>query len=805
MHKSEELVETSDVLFKEIEKLGIKAIRTGVALIDGKKNTVEVWSRSEMKNQLENRILGVVPASAHPIYAGIIKAWKEKKPYYAYNLEGDNLVNYYKELSSYLSYPNRKKFNKRETIATYFFHEGSLNVISYEPLNIDQNNIMIRFAKVFGQLYRRFLDLQKAEAQAKESEIQLALERVRARTMAMHKSDELAATAKVLFEQFDHLGKIPDRIGIGTINEKTKEVEFWLTDQTGNELTHDFSFSIDEPTSMAKFYKAWKEGKDSLVVDLTGKSLKDWLQYVTKEGRLPVNFENIKGRRVHHVAFFSRGFLVLTANERITDEMLQLLVRFAGVFDQTYRRFLDLQKAEAQAREALKQASLDRVRGEIASMRTSEDLNRITPVIWRELKTMEVPFIRCGVFIVSDDQTHTRVYLTTPEGKSLGVLYLSTESNALTKNSVEHWRNKQIYKEHWNKEEFINWTKSMMKLGQIQNPETYQGSSKPPESLYLHFVPFAQGMLYVGNVAPLDEEKLELVKTLAEAFSIAYARYEDFKNLEEAKTAVEGTLKELKSAQAQLVHSEKMASLGELTAGIAHEIKNPLNFVNNFSEVSAELIDEAMEELQKGNNEDVLDIVKDLKQNFEKINHHGKRADSIVKGMLLHSRGTAGEKAPTDINDLLEQYVTLAYHGMRAQNKDFNITIERDYDKSLEKIKVVPQDISRVFLNIINNGCYSANDKKKKDGDGFSPTIKVSTKNLKDKVEIRIADNGNGIPDKIKDKLFQPFFTTKPTGEGTGLGLSLSYDIVVKQHGGEIKIDSKEGEGAEFVITLPYS
>ncbi len=207
--------------------------------------------------------------------------------------------------------------------------------------------------------------------------------------------------------------------------------------------------------------------------------------------------------------------------------------------------------------------------------------------------------------------------------------------------------------------------------------------------------------------------------------------------------------------------------------------------------------------MKKGNNEDVPDLVNDLRQNLEKINHHGKRADSIVKGMLLHSRGTAGEKTPTDINDLLEQYVNLAYHGMRAQNKDFNITIERDYDKTLEKISVVPQDISRVFLNIINNGCYAANDKKKKGSDDFSPTIKVSTKNLKEKVEIRIADNGNGVPDKIKDKLFQPFFTTKPTGEGTGLGLSLSYDIVVKQYGGEIKIESKEGEGTKFIIQIP--
>jgi two-component system NtrC family sensor kinase len=273
--------------------------------------------------------------------------------------------------------------------------------------------------------------------------------------------------------------------------------------------------------------------------------------------------------------------------------------------------------------------------------------------------------------------------------------------------------------------------------------------------------------------------------------------------IEVQKKNVEETLTELKSTQAQLVHSEKMASLGEMTAGIAHEIKNPLNFINNFSEISNELLAEVKTELQNKNEEEVADLIDNLKQNLEKINQHGKRADSIVKGMLLHSRGTSGEKTLTDINDLLDQYVNLAYHGMRATNKEFNITIEKDYDESLEKINVVPQDISRVFLNIINNACYAAYDKKKKDGDGFNPVLKVSTKNLKDKVEIRIGDNGNGIPKDILDKIFQPFFTTKPTGEGTGLGLSLSYDIVVKQHGGEIKIESKEGEGTEFIIQIP--
>ncbi|MEJ2617615.1 MAG: ATP-binding protein [Ignavibacteriaceae bacterium] len=473
------------------------------------------------------------------------------------------------------------------------------------------------------------------------------------------------------------------------------------------------------------------------------------------------------------------------------------------MFTLAYSRFKDIQRAEAQAREAIKQASLDRVRGEIASMRTSEDLNRITPVIWRELKTLEVPFIRCGVFIVNEEAEQTHIYLSTPDGKALGVLNLSFNSNALTINIVDYWRKKEVYKEHWNKEEFINWTKSMMELGQVQNAETYQGSANPPESLNLHFVPFTQGMLYVGDTSPLTEEKLELVKTLAEAFSIAYARYEDFKNLEEAKNKIETTLSELKSTQAQLIHAEKLASLGELTAGIAHEIKNPLNFVNNFSELSKELLDEIKTELENNNKEEILAILKDLKLNLEKINEHGRRADSIVKGMLLHSRGSSGEKSLTDINDLLDQYVNLAYHGMRAQNKDFNITIEKDYDETIGKINVVPQDISRVFLNIINNAGYAAYERKRKNSNNdFSPVLRISTKNLKGKAEIKIGDNGNGIPKNIIDKIFQPFFTTKPTGEGTGLGLSLSYDIITKVHGGELKVETKEGEGTQFIIQL---
>jgi two-component system NtrC family sensor kinase len=263
------------------------------------------------------------------------------------------------------------------------------------------------------------------------------------------------------------------------------------------------------------------------------------------------------------------------------------------------------------------------------------------------------------------------------------------------------------------------------------------------------------------------------------------------------------TLENLKSTQAQLIQSEKMASLGELTAGIAHEIQNPLNFVNNFSEVSAELLDEMKSELATGNGQSAKDIADEVKQNLEKIIHHGKRADAIVKGMLMHSRASGGQKEPTDINVLADEYLRLSYHGLRAKDKTFQAKFETHFDQTIEKINIIPQDIGRVLLNLFTNAFYSVTKKNKHHPEDYEPCVSVATKRLKDKVEIRIRDNGMGIPQKVIDKIFQPFFTTKPTGEGTGLGLSLSYDIITKGHGGELKVETKEGEFAEFIILLP--
>lgn len=283
--------------------------------------------------------------------------------------------------------------------------------------------------------------------------------------------------------------------------------------------------------------------------------------------------------------------------------------------------------------------------------------------------------------------------------------------------------------------------------------------------------------------------------------------------LTKQKEELQHTLEELKATQSQLIQSEKMASLGELTAGIAHEIQNPLNFVNNFSDVNAELIDELNAERLKPKEErdEQLenDILNDIKENEQKINHHGKRADAIVKGMLQHSRKSTGQKEPTDINALCDEYLRLSYHGLRAKDKSFNATLKTDFDESVHNVSVIPQEIGRVLLNLFNNAFYAVSEKRKaeseklnSEGGRYEPTVSVSTKKMEGKVQICVKDNGSGIPQNIIDKIFQPFFTTKPAGEGTGLGLSLSYDII-KAHGGELKVETGTGEGTEFIILLP--
>jgi signal transduction histidine kinase len=312
------------------------------------------------------------------------------------------------------------------------------------------------------------------------------------------------------------------------------------------------------------------------------------------------------------------------------------------------------------------------------------------------------------------------------------------------------------------------------------------------------------GLALQSRVAEVEDLSEKTIAQEKEKQQLLASQNETLERDVAQRTAqLQHSLQELKETQSQLVQREKMASLGELTAGIAHEIQNPLNFVNNFSETNKELVAELKQELRNQHYQEVETIATDIENNEEKINHHGKRADSIVKGMLQHARKSSGEKQPTDINKLADEYLRLSYQGMQAKNKEFTATIQTHFDPNLGEAYVVPQDIGRVLLNLFNNAFYAVSEKKRQGNGTYEPVVEVSTKGEAGNIVITVKDNGTGIPEQVASKVFQPFFTTKPTGEGTGLGLSLSYDIITKGHGGELKVKSREGEGSEFVVQLP--
>jgi two-component system NtrC family sensor kinase len=345
--------------------------------------------------------------------------------------------------------------------------------------------------------------------------------------------------------------------------------------------------------------------------------------------------------------------------------------------------------------------------------------------------------------------------------------------------------------------------------------ETYIDAAKAFAFIWL----FAMWFNSQKQQKVLDKEREEQRKkdeiNQAKKEALEYLVSERTVELTRQKEELQKTLDELKATQTQLIQSEKMASLGELTAGIAHEIQNPLNFVNNFSEVSVELCQELEQEIMKtsipdADKEYIAEILSDLSQNQQKITHHGKRADSIVKGMLQHSRASSGQKEPTDINALADEYMRLAYHGLRAKDKEFNAALVMDLDPAIGKVNVLPQDLGRVFLNLFTNAFYAVAEKKRLSKDNpelanYKPEVKVITKTFANKLYVRIIDNGTGMPESVKAKIFQPFFTTKPTGQGTGLGLSMSYDIITKSHDGILDVASVPGQGTEFKITIPVA
>lgn len=632
-----------------------------------------------------------------------------------------------------------------------------------------------------------------------------ALDHVREKSLTMQKTSDFEGTLLEAFNQMQLLGLNSHSIAISIFDVPKKEiVEHAFLDKEGERTLSSATYPYKDLPLFNRLWQSFDERVPLLRYELAGTEKQEFLEWV--EG-IPnsagVYSDVLKAPSAFFsFAFMKHGALFTVQDTQPDQETEEILMAFARAIQPAYTRFDDLNRAEESSREAHSQASLNRIRAEIITMRHADDLQRITPLFWHELSSLGVPFFRCGIFIMNDETAYSHAFLSTPEGKPLADLNLPYLGAEITTRVVEYWHNKEIYTEYWDKKTFSDWIQSLIDQGHLKSTNEYLPNTQAPECLYLHFIPFLQGMLYVGSHNPLTPTETNLVQSLADTYAIAYARYEDFAQVAYAEQKLEAALVELKTTQAQLIQAEKMASLGELTAGIAHEIQNPLNFVNNYSEVNVELLEELEEEIENGDMEEAKAIIQDLIENEKKTHYHGKRADSIVKGMLQHSRRNTSTKELTDINALTDEYLRLSYHGLRAKDSSFNADFCLDFDANLPKIEVAASDLGRVILNIINNSFYAVNEKRKNGIEGYKPMVTLITKKKNGSVEIHIKDNGIGIPDTIKEKIFQPFFTTKPTGQGTGLGLSLSYDII-KAHGGELTVESKSGQMTEFIIELP--
>lgn len=659
------------------------------------------------------------------------------------------------------------------------------------------------------------------EAQNRELEIESSLERVRTVAMSMNKPEDMVNVCNVISDQLQLLG-VKDIRNVQTAI---------INDQNGTYLNYQYFASYNEgvieetdyhkhPKVLAMVEEMKKSANSSFQGSMEDHELTVFREWRQQNNQFPDPLLDESGSMHYCFLSIGQGGLGLTTYKPLQEEGLGIFKRFHNVFTLAYRRFTDIELAIEQAKEAQIEASLERIRAAAMAMRDTAELGGIIYKLYGELTKLDARLDRCFIMIVNPKNTGITWWLAGKEGLlAENGFFVPMNQHPTHLMYLDSWmKRKKKWQYLFEGKEKKDWDRfGFGKTELARLPEFIKKDMAGVRKIHLSGSSDQFGSLVTGSLEPLPEEQQDIISRFTIAFNQAYIRFLDLQKAEAqarqaeqdlieikaARKKAEETLTELQATQTQLIQAEKMASLGELTAGIAHEIQNPLNFVNNFSEVSGELISEMVEEVDKGNYEEVKAIAGDVKQNLDKINHHGKRAGDIVKGMLKHSRTSTGQKEPTDINALADEYLRLAYHGLRAKDKSFNADFQTDFDPTVPKISIIPQDIGRVLLNLINNAFYAVNERSKKSEPGYVPAVSITTKLIANsQLLVTVKDKGNGIPENIKDKIFQPFFTTKPTGQGTGLGLSLSYDIV-KAHGGELKVETKEGEGSTFIITLP--
>ncbi len=809
MQKSEELPEAANNLFLQVQELGIPAWSAGYCIWtkDKKAATAFMSSEGEIQTPFELPNIGVGYNFQKPL--------KNGEAFHVEELGGQLIKEHYEFMRTLptvgkmidelikagLELPAFQVFH------ICYFKYGYVMFITYESVP-HAHKIFKRFAKVFEQTYTRFLDLQKSEAQTREAQIEASLEKVRNVALSLTKSEDMLDIAKVLYEQLLALGFNKIRNAIIDIHNNEEETF----------LDYDYSHDMSSAITKFSFYgdpvieqqiKQIESSNDAFFeIELKGEELEELIETRLRNGEK----DDPRLREVDHLTYnlysFGNGAIGISNFGILSDDQKVILKRFRNVFTFAYKRYTDLANAEAQAREAKITAALEKVRSVALSMNESTDLLHIAKALYEQLVELGFSDIRNALIDVNneDDKTFLDYDYSDEMGGTITPMSYDDDPTLEEQLRVIASTTDGYSEQILEGQQLKDLIEMRRKNGEADDPRLLK-----TDSLSYILYAFGNGAVGISNFGVLTKDQKSILDRFRNVFTFAYQRFKDLQVKEEQSAALlaekqrlEKTLADLQQTQKQLIQSEKMASLGELTAGIAHEIQNPLNFVNNFSEVSNELIDEMNEEIENGDLEEAKLIANDIKQNLEKINHHGKRADAIVKGMLQHSRKSTAEKEPTDINKLADEYLRLAYHGLRAKDKSFNATLETNFDASIGKINVIPQDMGRVILNLITNAFYATNERKKasKDSD-YKPTVSVTTTKEKSQILISVKDNGNGIPKHVVDKIYQPFFTTKPTGEGTGLGLSMSYDIVSKGHGGELKVETIEGMGTTFIIHIP--
>ncbi|MEQ9103361.1 MAG: ATP-binding protein [Rhodothermales bacterium] len=692
------------------------------------------------------------------------------------------------------------------------FQGGSMGMVTYQPPEPESVDLLRRTAQVLNLAYRRFKDLREAEQAQRESQIEAALERVRAVATAMRSSDELLKVMQHIHKEFSGLG-----FPCGAFwNSRYLETHYEkaVTDMDGSQVTAIMELPRD--FSMIPELAAWERSTEKLGIFKFGTEASiEYLNHMIEKGKF---LEIVPGVLTEELLREKGGWTFIQARTTHgelgynlwgetdpSEEATDTLLRFAAVFDLAFRRFIDLEEAEAQARESQIEAALERVRAQAMAMQKPEDISDVSTRLFDEMEALGIESLRSGVSIAGEGERY-EFHAATKDESGSTMLVLGGESvnvHPVIRRAYDGWREQEPHQiSVLEGKELLDYYHAVFDTMPLPDWKERMQRGQEAMECFATF-PFQDGWLYTFTRHEIMADEIQLHERFARVFGLAYQRYhdltkaqEDYQALLAEKARTEKALTDLQATQKQLVEQEKLASLGSLTAGIAHEIKNPLNFVNNFAEVSTELMEELAEAVASGNSEEAAMILEDLRDNAEQIAKHGKRADSIVRSMMQHARGGASDMETVAVNDFLEEYANLAWHGRRARDHGFSADVERDFDPEAGELKVMPQELGRVVLNLLNN----AFDAVKEQDDGL---VKVASRRTENGLTITVSDNGPGIPEDIRQKIFEPFFTTKATGEGTGLGLSLSYDIVTKGHGGTMTVGESVHRGALFTITIP--